>query len=265
MTLFEINKPVIGMIHLQALPGTPANNRSPKEIIDIALKEAKQLVQNNIDAIAIENMHDTPYLKNTIGPEIVSLMAIIAYEIKKEYKIPVGIQVLAGANNEALAIALNSGIDFIRAEGFVYAHIADEGYIESCAGELLRYRKMIGADHIKIFADIKKKHSSHLITADVDIVETAKTAEFFNADGIIITGSFTGANPHEMDVNSVKKDTKLPVIIGSGIDIENIENYFSIADAFFVGSYFKKGNFWKNGIDENKVLEFMEKLNHLRN
>ena len=111
-----------------------------------------------------------------------------------------GAQILAGANKQALAAALASGIDFIRAEGYVFAHVADEGIIESNAGELLRYRKQIGADNILVFTDIKKKHSSHSITADVDLKETAKAAEFFISDGLIVTGSATGEEANQNDV-----------------------------------------------------------------
>lgn len=67
-------------------------------------------------------------------------------------------QILAGANREALATALASNLQFIRCEGFVFSHIADEGFIDGSAGELLRYRKFIEADHIHVFTDIKKKH-----------------------------------------------------------------------------------------------------------
>lgn len=67
-------------------------------------------------------------------------------------------QVLAGGNNEAMAIAHSTGMDFIRCEGFVFGHVADEGYIDSCAGSLMRYRRNIGADNVQIFCDIKKKH-----------------------------------------------------------------------------------------------------------
>ena len=49
-------------------------------------------------------------------------------------------------------------LQFIRAEGFVFAHVADEGVIESDAGQLLRYRKSIDADDIMVFTDVKKKH-----------------------------------------------------------------------------------------------------------
>lgn len=264
MKLFNIQKPIIGMIHLPALPGTPNNKLNPKEIIDAAIKEAEVLVANGIDALAIENMHDVPYLKQNIGPEIVSIMAIVAYELKRKISIPIGIQVLAGANKQALAIAYCSGIDFIRAEGFVYGHIADEGYIESCAGELLRFRKNIDANNVKIFTDIKKKHSSHLITADVDIVETSKAAMFFASDGLIITGNFTGIPPHEMDLNNVKKNTSLPVLIGSGINFDNVAQYLPLVDGIIIGSHFKVNDDWKNPIDGEKVKRFMEKVKTLR-
>ena len=85
-------------------------------------------------------MHDRPYLKGAVGPEITAAMTVLAHEVKRETGLVVGIQVLAAANREALAVALASGAEFVRVEGFIFAHVADEGVIESCAGELLRYR-----------------------------------------------------------------------------------------------------------------------------
>ena len=191
-------------------------------------------------------------------------MSIIGYEIKQKTQLPVGIQILAGANLEAMAVAHAADLDFIRAEGFVYGHLADEGYIESCAGELLRYRKAIGAEHVAIFTDIKKKHSSHAITQDVDIVETAKTAEFFHSNGIILTGESTGREASVEEVKKVKAAINLPVIIGSGITSENIENHFSFADAFIVGSAFKDEGKWNNKLNNQSVARLMKKVMNLR-
>ena len=170
LNLFNIYKPVIGMIHVSALPGTPNYRGSVKQIIERAKRESLIYKENGVDAIVIENMHDVPYLKRKVGPEITSLMSIIGYEVKNLTKLSCGIQILAGANKDALAAAHSAGLDFVRTEGFVFAHIADEGLMESDAGELLRYRKHIAAEKILIFTDIKKKHSSHSITADVDII-----------------------------------------------------------------------------------------------
>ena len=179
-SIFKKQKPIIGMIHLKAMPGTPNFNDNINVIVDTALEELAIYKKAGIDAIAIENMHDIPYLKNDVGHEVSSLMSIVAYQIKKESNLPCGIQVLAAANKSALAIAKSANLDFIRAEGFVFGHLADEGYIDANAGELLRYRKQINADHIAVFTDIKKKHSSHAITTDIDIVATAKAAEILS-------------------------------------------------------------------------------------
>ena len=119
----------------------------------------RQLLLFSQDAIMVENMHDIPYLNRQVGPEIVASMSVVCNEVKKEANnLPCGIQILAGANKEALAVAKAAGLQFIRAEGFVFSHIADEGTMNSDAGELLRYRKHIEADDIIVFTDIKKKH-----------------------------------------------------------------------------------------------------------
>lgn len=262
--VFKSNKSIIGMIHVDALPGTPKYKGSVKNIIDKALMEAKFYKSGGVDAIAIENMHDVPYLNKSAGPEITSLMSIIGYEIKQSTKLPVGVQILAGANKQALAAANSAGLDFIRAEGFVFAHVADEGTINSDAGELLRYRRSIGAENILILTDIKKKHSSHNITEDVSTEQTAAAAEFFLSDGIILTGSETGKETDLNGVQSVKKSIKLPVIIGSGITVNNIANYLPYCDAFIVGSHFKKSGNWKNTVDTERVKVFMKKINQLR-
>ena len=262
--LFGIKKPIIGMIHVDALPGTPNYNDNVKNIINKAKTEAAKYKNAGIDSIVIENMHDIPYLKRNVGPEITTLMSIIGYEVKNATDLPCGIQILAGANKEAVAAAHSAGLDFVRAEGFVFGHVADEGIIESDAGELLRYRKQIGADDILIFTDVKKKHSSHSITSDVDVVESAKAAEFFLSDGVVVTGASTGTEANIEEVKNVKEAINIPVLIGSGITIDNIKKYFQFADAFIVGSYFKKDGLWKNEVDVDRVKSFMQKVNKLK-
>ena len=264
MKIFEIQKPVIGMIHVDALPGTPKYNGNFNSVIKKAVEEALLYRENGIDIIAIENMHDVPYLNRNIGAEITAAMSIIGYEVKNKSGLPCGIQILAGANKQAIAAAYTAGLDFVRAEGYVFAHTADEGIFESDAGELLRYRKQIGADKIKVFTDIKKKHSSHSITADTTIAETAKAAEYFLSNGVIVTGTSTGIEADIKEIKDVKQNVKIPVIIGSGITIDNISKYLPLADAFIVGSYFKFEGFWENKIDANRVRQFMDKVKSIR-
>ena len=252
------------MIHVPALPGTPAHKLNTAQIIKQVVKEAKIYAKAGVDALMIENMHDTPYLKNQVGPEIVAMMAILAQEIKNAVQLPLGIQVLAAANQAALAVAKAASLDFIRAEGFVFGHVADEGYIDANAGKLLRYRKLIGAEHIAIFTDLKKKHSAHAVTADVDIVETAKAAEFFRSDGLIITGSATGHAADLAELKAVAQNTKLPVLVGSGVNLQNVAAYLAICDGLIIGSYFKEKSYWENPINPTKVSTFMKKVRKLR-
>jgi membrane complex biogenesis BtpA family protein len=252
-------KSLIAMVHVQALPGTPRASKPMEQVIDIAVAEAELLAGAGVDSIILENMHDAPYLKRCVGPEIVAGMAAVASAVRRAVPaVPLGIQVLAGANKEALAVALAAGLQFIRAEGFVFAHVADEGLIESDAGELLRYRRAIGAEHVKVLADIKKKHSAHAITADVSLGDTAEAAQFFGVDGLIVTGTATGKPVRLEDLDEVRRECSLPLLVGSGTTPENIASLLARADAVIVGSWFKRDGDWRMGPDEVRVKRLVE-------
>jgi hypothetical protein len=167
-------------------------------------------------------------------------------------RLPLGVQVLAAANREAIAVAHACGGSFVRVEGYVFAHVADEGLIDAGAGELLRYRRTIGADHIKVFADIKKKHAAHAITADLDLAETAKAAEFFLADGVIVTGVATGREADPAEVDAVRDAVTIPVLVGSGVTAENLARY-AAADALIVGSSAKRQGLWSEPVDPDRA------------
>ncbi|KAL3275148.1 hypothetical protein HHI36_019917 [Cryptolaemus montrouzieri] len=255
------------MIHIDALPGAPLHSKTMDEIVTKACREAEVYLRNKVDGILIENMHDIPYIRPTdFQPETVACLSRVCAEIKRNVlnNYPCGLQILAGGNKEALAVAKACSLNFIRAEGFVFGHVADEGYIDANAGVLLRYRKNIDAEDVLIFTDVKKKHSSHAITADVSVEETAKAAEFFQSDGIILTGTSTGSPAESTELHLVKKCCSLPVLIGSGITAVNMDNYKE-ADAFIVGSHFKKDGIWMNELDENRIKKFIEKLSYLKN
>jgi uncharacterized protein len=256
--LFSSSKPVIAMIHLEALPGTPTGRRRVSEIEAIAVREARLYHEAGAHGIMIENMHDTPYLRGGVGPEIVAAMAVIAHAVKVASKLPCGVQVLAGANVEAMAVAHAAQLDFIRVEGFAFAHVADEGLIESSAAPLLRYRKQIGADRVQVWADVKKKHSSHAITADIGIGETAEAVEFMRGDAVIITGSVTGDPPTSADIRAARKHCRLPIYLGSGVTAQNLPKYHALADGFIIGSHFKTDGVWSNTVDAKRVAQFMK-------
>jgi membrane complex biogenesis BtpA family protein len=251
-SVFGVPRALVGVIHVGALPGTPANSKNVAAIAEEAVREARVYEAAGFHGLAMENTHDRPYLKGSVGPEIGTALAVIGCEVRRAVALPLGIQVLAGANLWALAVAHACGASFVRVEGFVFAHVADEGLMESTAGALLRYRRTIGAERVRVFADIKKKHSAHAITADVDIVETAKAAEFFQAEGVIVSGVATGEPADAREVAAVSRAVKIPTLIGSGVTPENIGSYLSAA-AFIVGSSVKEGGRWENQLDEGRV------------
>ncbi|HEX5834990.1 MAG TPA: BtpA/SgcQ family protein [Pyrinomonadaceae bacterium] len=259
-SLFSRSKPIIGVIHVGALPGTPRSSQTVSELITSARNEARLYRDSGLDGIIVENMHDVPYLRGEVGPEIVAAMTTIATEVKAECGLPLGVQILAGANIEAMAVAHAADLDFIRAEGYAYAHVADEGLIQASAARLLRFRKMIGATRVQVWADVKKKHAAHAITADVSLGETAETVEFMGADCVIVTGSATGSPPAIADVQEAKSHCRLPVFLGSGITENNIAEFYDTADGFIIGSAFKIDGLWSNTVDPLRVNSFLKAI-----
>jgi uncharacterized protein len=237
--LFGAERALIGCVHVAALPGTPSASLPVATIAKQAAAEARQYQDAGFHAVMIENMHDRPYLARRVGPEVVAAMAVVGRAVRDAVDVPLGLQVLAGANEAALGVALAVGAVFVRVEGFVFAHVADEGVMTSDAGALLRYRSAIGAGSVLVFADVKKKHSAHAITADVGIADTAHAAEFFLADGLVVTGVATGRAADAAEVRAVAEAVSIPVMVGSGITPENIALYPE-ADGFIVGTALKR-------------------------
>lgn len=248
-------KRLIGMVHLGATPGTPFARLSPDEIVDAAVSEAGVLADAGFDAIILENMHDAPYVHgDELGPEVVAMMARALAAVRASVSLPVGVQILSGGNRHALACAGVCGGAFIRCENFVFSHVADEGLLDRAeAGPLLRYRRSIGAGAVPVYCDIKKKHASHAVTADLGLDAVAEAAEFFGADGLIVTGTATGHPTDPAEVRAVREACSLPVLVGSGVTPETAPGLLEHADGLIVGSWIKSGGTWKNAVDPDRA------------
>lgn len=249
---------LLGMVHVRALPGTPFYENNLDEVVKIAVDEAVAYKKAGFTGILLENMFDRPYLKCAVGPEITASMTRVACAVRQAVgnDYPIGIQILAGANVEALSVALVANLDFIRAEGCVFGHVADEGWIEACAGNLLRERARLGAKHIRIWTDLQKKHSAHAVTADLPLEDWVHGAEFFGIDGVIITGTATGVAAKATEVERASKASPLPVIVGSGITASNCADY-AVADGWIVGSSIKQNGYWENPLDPKRLDELV--------
>ena len=262
--LFRNPKPVVGVIHVGALPGTPASALGVEALTELAVREAALYRDGGVDGLMVENMHDVPYMRGGVGPEVVAAMAVVARAVKSAAALPVGVQILAGANVESLAVAHAAGLDYVRVEAYAFAHVADEGLIQSSAAELLRFRRKIGADGVRVWADVKKKHSSHAITADVSLGETCAAVEFMRGDAVIVSGSATGEPPRAADVTEAKSHCRVPVLLGSGVTPENVAEFYDAADGFIVGSYFKERGLWSNTVEPARVGRMLDAVRALR-
>jgi membrane complex biogenesis BtpA family protein len=271
--LFGAEKALIGMVHVRALPGSPFHRMSVDAIVDAAASDARVIAAAGFDGVIIENMHDRPYVHGDHGPEVAAVMTRVGLAVREVWEgvrrgggggriagaaLPcMGVQVLSGGNREALAVALAIGAGFIRCENVVFSHVADEGLLATAeAGALLRYRRAIGAEGVRIFTDIKKKHASHAITADVPIEEAAEAARFFGSDGLIVTGTATGKACDIGDVVAVERAVPdLPVLVGSGVTPGSCAELLRHADGLIVGSAIKVNGFWENAVDEGRARE----------
>ena len=249
---------LIGMVHLLPLPGSPGWGGDMAQLLARAKTDAARLVEGGCDALLVENMGDLPYLRGAVEPATVAAMALATAAVV-DLGLPTGVQVLAGANQEALGVAVAAGANFLRVEGFAYGHLADEGWLDACAGPLLRRRAALGAKGVQIFADVRKKHAAHAATADLSLRALCEGYAFCGADGLIITGESTGKAARLADVVEAKA-AGLPVLVGSGITEANIAEFGAVADAVIVGTSIKVGGDWRAPVEVTRVRRLRSAL-----
>jgi membrane complex biogenesis BtpA family protein len=245
------------MIAVLPLPGSPLYDGDDQKVMDQALADLEVYQKAGVDSIIFENDYDLPYIQPPLDEKGIALMTKIARQARARFEGPIGVQMLEAANITSLEIASEADLDYIRVEAFVFAHVGGSGIINGSAGKILRRRKELGAEHIKVFADVKKKHGSHSLTIDLDIRDEIMQAEFFLVDGVIVTSQFTGVNPDKNDLRKAKGVTKLPVLIGSGMSAENIQEYLPLADGFIVGSTFRHGGKFLEKLELERLQAFM--------
>ncbi|MCM1983341.1 photosystem I biogenesis protein BtpA [Lyngbya confervoides] len=257
--IFQVPNPVIGVVHLQPLPASPRWSGSLKAVIDRAEQEATALAAGGVNAILIENFFDAPFCKDRVDPAVVSAMSLVAQRIKGLVPLPMGINVLRNDAKSALAIAANVDAQFIRVNVLTGVMATDQGIIEGCAHDLLRYRQQLGCD-VKIFADVLVKHARPLGTPNLTTA-VQETIERGLADAVILSGWGTGSPPTTEDLELASKAAAgVPVLIGSGADWENIPHLMAAADGVIVSSSLKRNGQISQPIDPIRVSRFVEAM-----
>lgn len=255
--IFQTANPIIGVVHLLPLPTSPRWGGNLKTVIERAEQEAAALAAGGVDALIVENFFDAPFTKGQVDPAVVSAMTLIIERLMNLIMLPVGVNVLRNDARSALAIANCVGASFIRVNVLTGVMATDQGIIEGCAHDLLRYKRELGSN-TAILADVLVKHSHPLGTRDLKTT-IQETIERGLADGIIISGPATGIPPSLEDLHlaaGVANNT--PIFIGSGATWQNVSQLMKVADGVIVASSLKRHGKITEPIDPLRVSQFVE-------
>lgn len=263
--LFQVEKPVIGMVHLWPLPGAPGyTGYGIKTITEHARRDAATLLEGGVNGLIVENMWDLPYFVGTnVQLEAVTAQAVVASQIAGIADVPVGVNVIHNGWQAELAIAVAASLDFIRVCILTGARLWDTGDLDAgCAADLLRRRKELGAEHLKLFADVDKKHSVPF--PGLDLETHIEWTEFYRADALIVSGRMTGDAPPVDKVRRAKELASRPILMGSGTTAENIGDFLQFADGAIVGSSLKVDGVAENPVDLDRVRRYMLAVRRVR-
>jgi len=245
------------MLHVPALPGSPANTLSFSAIVDWVLKDAHTLAGEAVDALLLENFGDAPFYPRRVPPHTVAFMTALGHELKRGLNVPLGINMLRNDAESAIAVASAVAAQFIRVNVHTGARVTDQGIIEGAAHDTLRYRKLLGSD-IQILADVDVKHSAPVAARPLEAeVEEAVSRGGVNA--VIVSGSATGKQTAIEDLRTAKQAAdRVPVLAGSGVEAGNVAEVLRVADGVIVGTALKRDGVTTNPVDSNRVRMFME-------
>lgn len=262
-TLFNTPKPVIAMAHLPALPGTPRYDakRSINETIEKVGADLEHLYAAGVDAVMFCNEDDRPYRFHA-GREDVAMMTRIVTELRPKDR-PFGVDYLWDAE-AALCVAAATEAAFIR-EVVSGVYESDMGLWSPDASALYRLRRQINAEQVRIFANITPEFASPL--GDRSVAQRAKSAMVSTlVDVLLISGPMAGAEPDYTTIHEAKQAVgeQLPVFLNTGARVDNIEQYFKVADGVIVGSSLKvDGQTW-NPVDPARAQAFMDTVRKVR-
>lgn len=250
---------LIGVIHLQPLPGSPGWSGNFGAIVKSAVADAKAFERGGADALVVENFGDVPFTKSAVPPETVAAMAVAGAAVRAAVKIPIGFNVLRNDAHAALALCASCGGSFIRVNVHTGAMVTDQGLIEGNAFETMRLLRRL-APGAELFADVLVKHACPLGDLPIEIA-ARDTVERGLAKALIVSGTGTGVATDVDDVRRVRAACpETPILLGSGVTAQNVGGYLDHADGFIVGTSVKRGGNVANPVDEKRVATLRKAL-----
>lgn len=259
--LFRSPKPLIACLHLMPLPGSPRYGGDMAPVYDTALAEAEIFARYGVDGFIVENFRDAPFYPGNLPAETIAALAAVSREIVNVAQVPVGVNALRHDAPAALAIATAAQADFIRVNVHMDAVVSDQGVLQGASHQTLRLRSALRSN-VLIFADAGVKHATPLGNRGL-AAEAQDLTERGLVDAIIVSGAVTGAATRPEDVDTVRRHTHLPLLIGSGATPDNLAGVYDKVDGFIVGSYFKRDGKAENAVEESRVKTFVDALRAL--
>lgn len=247
-----MSKLLIGVVHLQPLPGSPRFAGNLESILDFAVADARAYQRGGADAVIIENFGDAPFTKGPVAPETLAAMTAAGRAIRAAVKIPIGFNVLRNDARAALALCAACGGSFLRVNVHAGAMLTDQGLIEGDAYHTIRYRQAICPD-VKLYADVHVKHAVPL--GGWTLEDAARdTLERGLADALIVSGTGTGVAADLRDVERVRRACpNAKILLGSGVTAQNARELMRVADGAIVGSSLKRAGKLPNPVDPKRV------------
>lgn len=254
--LFGVRKPVIAMLHLPGLPGRPWHDASAGigKAVDVVGRDLDILQDAGVDGVMFCNEADLPY-QLKVGPEIVAGMASVVGQLRREIRIPFGINLLWDPM-ASLAVARATGAAFIR-EVMTGVYESDLGMIEPRIGEIAGFRTAIGATNVLLFDNIQPEFASAIGRRTV--AQRAKGAAFLGVDAILISGPAAGTSMDMSDLRAAKEAVPdVPVIANTGVRADTVAEIFTVADGAIIGTSLKRDGITWNEVDPDRARALVE-------
>ncbi|HTV70410.1 MAG TPA: BtpA/SgcQ family protein [Rhizobiaceae bacterium] len=254
--VFGAKKPVIGMVHLGALPGTPLYDAKGglTALLEGARKDLDALQTAGFDAVMFGNENDRPY-EFSVDTASTATMAFVIGQLRDAIKIPFGVNVLWDPMS-SVALAAATGASFVR-EIFTGTYASDMGPWTPDAGKAMRYRGRLGRSDLAMLFNVSAEFAHSLDQRSLP--DRARSAVFSSIpDAVLVSGQITGEAAELSDLEAVKKVLPLtPVMANTGVKHATVVDVLKIADGCIVGSSLKvDGNTW-NAVDPARASEFM--------
>ncbi len=260
--LFHVNKPLIAMCHLPALPGRPRYDVAAgmEAIVSSLSRDIAALQEAGVDGLLFCNENDIPYQLH-VGPEVAAAMAAAIIAVRNDVQVPFGVNILWDAQ-ATLAVAVAVGASFVR-EVFTGVYESDMGLFAPALGDLAGYRHLIGADNVALFANITPEFSRSVSARPV--ADRARGAAYMGVDAVLISGPQAGVSADYDDLKAAKDAAgDVPVIANTGVNHDNVGELLKVADGAIVGTSLKiDGSTW-NPIDPRCAQRMVELVRSVR-